>query len=94
MLRRRDYGDADRVLTVYTPSHGKHELIAHGVRKTTSRKAGHLEIFSHASLVIAEGRTWDIITEASTVESYRHLRQDLDQIGARKLRLRAGRPLH
>jgi DNA repair protein RecO (recombination protein O) len=81
ILRRRDFGDADRILVVYTPTHGKMELIAHGVRKTTSRKAGHLESFSHASLLIAEGRTWGIVTEATTVESYRHLREDLDQIG-------------
>ncbi len=94
VLRRRNLGDADRVLTVYTPGHGKQELIAHGVRKPTSRKAGHLETFSHASLMIAEGRTWGIITEASTVESYRYLRQDLDQIGARELCVRTGRSLH
>lgn len=81
VLRRRDYGDADRVLVVYTPNHGKQELIAHGVRKVTSRKAGHLESFSHASLLVAEGRTWGVITEANTVESYRHIREDLDQIG-------------
>lgn len=81
VLRRRDFGDADRILVVYTPGNGKQELIAHGVRKMTSRKAGHLEAFSHASLLIAEGRTWGIITEASTVESYRRIREDLDQIG-------------
>lgn len=81
VLRRRDFGDADRVLVVYTPGHGKQELIAHGVRKPTSRKAGHLETFSHASLLVAEGRTWGTVTEASTVESYRRLREDLDQIG-------------
>lgn len=81
ILRRRDYGDADRILVVFTPGFGKRELIAHGVRKTTSRKAGHLETFSHASLLIAEGRTWDIVTEATTIESYRRLREDLEQIG-------------
>jgi DNA repair protein RecO (recombination protein O) len=80
VLRRRNYGDADRILAVLTPSHGKRELIAHGVRKPTSRKAGHLETFSHVSLLVAVGRTWDIITEATTVESFRHLRQDLDRI--------------
>jgi DNA repair protein RecO (recombination protein O) len=81
VLRRRDYGDADRILVVFTPGHGKRELIAHGIRKPTSRKAGHLETFSHASLLIAQGRTWDIVTEVATVESYRRLRRDLDQIG-------------
>jgi DNA repair protein RecO (recombination protein O) len=82
ILRRRDVNDADRVLTVLTPGDGKLELIAKGVRKTTSRKAGHLELFTHAALLVAQGRTWDIITEAQTVESFRHLRQHLEAIAA------------
>ena len=82
VLRRRDVNDADRVLTVLTPSDGKLELIAKGVRKTTSRKAGHLELFVHAALLVAQGRTWDIVTEVQTVESFRHLRSDLDAIAA------------
>lgn len=81
VLRRRDYGDADRILTVLMPDKGRRELIAKGVRKTTSRKAGHLELFSHAGVLVAQARTWDIITEAVTVESFRHLREDLDAIG-------------
>ncbi len=82
ILRRRDVNDADRVLTVLTPGDGKLELIAKGVRKTTSRKAGHLELFTHAALLVAQGRTWDIITEAQTVESFRHLRENLEAIAA------------
>lgn len=82
ILRRRDINDADRVLTVLTPGDGKLELIAKGVRKTTSRKAGHLELFTHAALLVAQGRTWDIITEAQTVESFRHLRKNLEAIAA------------
>jgi len=82
VLRRRDVNDADRVLTVLTPSDGKIELIAKGARKTTSRKAGHLELFVHAALIVAQGRTWDIITEVQTVESFRHLRDNLDAIAA------------
>ena len=81
VLRRRDYRDADRILAVFTPEAGKQDFIAKGIRKTTSRKAGHLELFTHASLMVARARTWDIITEAVTVESYRHLRLDLDNIG-------------
>jgi DNA repair protein RecO (recombination protein O) len=82
VLRRRDVNDADRVLTVLTPGDGKLELIAKGVRKTASRKAGHLELFVHAALLVAQGRTWDIITEAQTVESFRHLRDNLEAIAA------------
>ena len=65
---------------MFTPREGKIEVLAKGVRKTTSRKAGHLEPFMHVSLVLAQARTWDIITEAATVESFRHLRENLDAI--------------
>lgn len=81
ILRRRDVADADRLLTVLTPGEGKIELLAKGVRKTISRKAGHLEPFTHAHVMVAQARTWDIITEATTVESFRHLRDNLDAIG-------------
>ena len=80
VLRRRDFRDADRILTVFTPNYGKLELIAKGIRKTTSRKAGHLELFSHSALMVAQGRTWDIVTEVVGVESYPHIRTDLDKI--------------
>lgn len=81
VLRRRDVADADRLLTVLTPGEGKIELLAKGVRKTISRKAGHLEPFTHAHVMVAQARTWDLITEATTVESFRHLRDNLDAIG-------------
>ena len=57
VLRRRDFADADRVLTVFTPGRqtGVHRA---GIRKTASRKAGHLELFTHSSLMVARGRTW------------------------------------
>jgi DNA repair protein RecO (recombination protein O) len=81
VLRRRDVADADRLLTVLTPSEGKIELLAKGVRKTVSRKSGHLEPFTHAHVMVAQARTWDLITEATTVESFRLLRENLDAIG-------------
>jgi DNA repair protein RecO (recombination protein O) len=80
VLSRRDQGEADRLLTVFTPALGKQEWIAKGIRKTTSRKAGHLELFTHATLLVAKARTWDIITEAATVESFRYLRTNLEAI--------------
>jgi len=80
VIRRRDHADADRVLTLYSPTYGRLEVIAKGVRKPSSRKAGHLEPFAHTSLLLAEARTWPIVTEAVTVEAFRHLREDLDAI--------------
>lgn len=81
ILSRRDYGEADRIIKVFTPALGKQEFLAKGIRKTTSRKAGHLELFTHSTLLVAKARTWDIVTEASSVESFRYLRDNLDAIG-------------
>jgi DNA repair protein RecO (recombination protein O) len=77
VLKRRDYGEADRLLTVFSAQHGKLVLLAKGVRKTRSRKAGHVELLTHATLLVAKARTWDLVTQAETVESFMALREDL-----------------
>lgn len=79
ILRRANFGEADRLLTVLTPQRGKAKLLAKGVRKTTSRKAGHVELFMLTDMLVAKGRTWDIISQAEVVEAYRGLREDLDK---------------
>jgi DNA repair protein RecO (recombination protein O) len=77
ILRRTDFGEADRLLTVFTPERGKIKLIAKGARRPTSRKSGHVELFSHGQFLVAVGRELDIITQAETLESYLPLRDDL-----------------
>jgi DNA repair protein RecO (recombination protein O) len=77
VLRRTDYGEADRILTLFTPQRGKVRAIAKGVRRTTSRLAGHLELFARAQLLLATGRELDIVTQAEARERLDHLRDDL-----------------
>jgi DNA repair protein RecO (recombination protein O) len=77
VLRRRNWGEADRILTLFTPHRGKIRVRAVGVRKPRSRKAGHLELYHRSSLFLARGRDMDIVTQAETVESFRLLRDDL-----------------
>ncbi|MBI2940447.1 MAG: DNA repair protein RecO [Chloroflexi bacterium] len=77
VLRHLDYGEADRILTLYTPQHGKVRAIAKGVRRPTSRLGGHLELATHAHLLIAHGRNLGIITQAETVHAFLGLREDL-----------------
>lgn len=79
VLRRTDFGEADRLLTLYTPHLGKIRTVAKGVRKPTSRKSGHVELFTHSLLLIAKGRNLDIVTQAETIEPFRALRDDLQQ---------------
>jgi len=80
ILRRHDVGEADRLLTLYTPNRGKLRVIAKGARKPSSRKAGHLELFMHSSLLIAKGQNLDLITQAETIHGYRALREDLERL--------------
>ena len=77
VLKRTDFGEADRLLTLYTPKLGKTRAIAKGVRKPTCRKSGHVELFTHSQLLIAKGRNLDIVTQAETVHAFRPLREDL-----------------
>ncbi len=77
VLRHVDYGEADRLLTLFTPQLGKTRALAKGARKLTSRKSGHLEPFTHVRLQLARGRDLWIVTQADTLNPYLHLREDL-----------------
>ncbi len=77
VLRRTDFGEADRLLTAFTPERGKLRLVAKGARKPSSRKSGHLELFSHGQYMVAVGRDLDIVTQAETLEPFLPLREDL-----------------
>jgi len=77
VLRHADYGEADRIVTLYTRQLGKTRAIVKGARKITSRKAGHLEPFTRVKLQFAKGRDMPLITQADTVDGYLPLREDL-----------------
>lgn len=77
VLLHSDYGEADRMLTIYTRQLGKTRAIAKGARKIASRKAGHIEPLTHVRLQLAQGRDMFIITQADTVDAYLPLRDDL-----------------
>jgi DNA repair protein RecO (recombination protein O) len=81
VLRRGDLGEADRLLTVYSPSYGKLRLVAKGVRRPTSRKAGHLEPLTRVELLLAKGRELDIITQAQALQTYPLPAGDLERLG-------------
>ncbi|MGQ0608186.1 MAG: DNA repair protein RecO [Chloroflexota bacterium] len=82
VLRSMNLGEADRVLTVLTPRLGKLRVIAKGVRRTRSRIGGALEPFSDVQLVLAVGRTWDVVTSSSLEDPHLGLRNDLHSTAA------------
>jgi DNA repair protein RecO (recombination protein O) len=81
VLRHSDYGEADRLLTLYTREQGKLRAIAKGVRKMQSRKAGHLEPFTQVVLMLARGHDLWIVTQAEAVDSLQPLRENLSRLG-------------
>ncbi len=78
VLKHREFGEADRVLTLYTLEHGKLQAIAKGVRKPKSRKAGHLEPFTLVSLQLAKGRTWEVVAQAEAQKTFQSIRKELN----------------
>jgi DNA repair protein RecO (recombination protein O) len=81
VLRHRDHGEADRILTLFSRQRGKLHAIAKGVRKLRSRKAGHLEPFTRVTLQLARGRDFLIVTQADTQNAYLPIKDDLFKTG-------------
>jgi DNA repair protein RecO (recombination protein O) len=80
VLRGYPFGDADRVVVILSPNHGKLRTVAKGIRKTKSRFGGRLEPFTHVELGLYEGRNLDTITSVSVLEAFPRLREDLDLV--------------
>lgn len=80
VLRRTNYGEADRILQFITPS-GKISAIARGVRKEKSRLSGGVELFSICDIVVGEGKG-EIGTLVSTKLDifFRHIIEDYDRM--------------
>jgi DNA repair protein RecO (recombination protein O) len=77
VLRRIDFGEADRVLVLFTRERGKLPVVAKGVRRISSRMAGHLELFTQSELQLAKGANLDVVTQAETRNPFRAVREDL-----------------
>lgn len=70
ILSRKNFQEADRLLTIYTKDFGKISCVAKGVRKPTSRKSGHLENGSWCEVFIAKGKNLDILTEVELKKAF------------------------
>lgn len=81
VLRRTNYGEADRILQVITPTHGKLGVIAKGVRRQKSKLAGSVELFGQSNLIVAKGRgELGMLTSARLETSYKHIVEDYERL--------------
>ena len=82
MLRSIRYGEADRILDLYTPDAGLVSGIAKGIRRTKSRFGGRLEPLSCVEFLAYRGRSLDTITQVEVLRSFHGVREDLERLEA------------
>lgn len=80
VLRRTNFGEADRILDLLTPD-GRMSAMARGVRKEKSKLAGGIELFAICDVVVGQGKgALGILTSARLVQFYRHILEDYDRM--------------
>lgn len=80
VLRRTNFGEADRIIQLLTPT-GKVSVMVRGVRREKSRLSGGIELFAICDVVINDGRgELGILTSARLVQFYRHIMEDYDRM--------------
>ena len=82
VLRSIRYGEADRILDLYTQDAGLVSVIAKGIRRTKSRFGGRLEPLSCVDFLAYEGRTLDTVTQVEVLRSFHGVRENLESLEA------------
>lgn len=81
IIKRRNFGEADRILTLLTKKGEKIQIKALGVRKINSRRSPHIELLNHSLLALYKGRSLPILTEAETLEEFSRIKNNLIKVG-------------
>ncbi|ADL07686.1 DNA repair protein RecO [Thermosediminibacter oceani] len=76
----RDLGEADRILTLFSPERGKIHAVARGVRRPRSPLMAGTQLFSYSKFLLVEGRNLDSISQCELKESFFRIREDLDRM--------------
>lgn len=77
ILKRRNLGEADRILTVFSLQKGKISVLAKGVRRITSRRSGNVELLNRSLMYLHQAKTFLILTEAQTLDTFSKIKSDL-----------------
>jgi DNA repair protein RecO (recombination protein O) len=77
IIKRKNYKEADKVITIFSKEKGKIILIAKGIRKISSKRAASLELFNHVQMEVAKTPGMDVITEVKLLESYQSFSQSI-----------------
>ncbi len=80
VIKRKNFGEADKIITFSSKHYGKITCIAKGIRKLTSRKAASLDLFNQAVIFVVKGKNLDLVTEAKTLNSFSAFKKDLKKV--------------
>lgn len=80
ILGRKNYGEADRIISLYSKDSGRVSLLAKGIRRPISRKRGSLEIFSYIKFQSINSKSIGLITEAEIIDDFKEIRKSLPKI--------------
>jgi DNA repair protein RecO (recombination protein O) len=81
VIKRRNYSEADRIVTIFSKNHGKMQIKAAGVRRITSRRSPHIELLNYSVFSLYQGKSLPVLTEIAPLESFSELKKDLNRIG-------------
>ena len=81
VIKRINFGEADRIITVLTEKGEKIKIKAAGVRKITSKRSSHVELLNQSLFSLYKSRGFPILTEAQTLESFSLIKNNLLKIG-------------
>ncbi len=81
VIKRSNFGEADRLLTVFTRRMGKIQVKAIGVRRIYSRRSSHTELLNHVIINLYQGRGMPILTEIESVGDFSFIKNNFEKIG-------------
>lgn len=81
VIKRRNTGEADRILTVFTKEYGKLQVKARGIRKIPSRRSAHVELVNRTLISVYRGHKIPILVEAQALDTFDEVKRDLTKVG-------------
>jgi DNA repair protein RecO (recombination protein O) len=81
VIKRTNFSEADRIVTIFTSEYGKLTVVAKGIRKLTSHRSGSLELFNHIRATVVQGRgQLDTLAEVEVIDTFSSWRHHLGRI--------------
>lgn len=81
VIKRKNYQEADKIITIFSKKHGKIKVKAAGVRRITSRRSPHVELLNYSIFSLYQGKLMPILTEVQSLENFSDVKKDLKKIG-------------